>query len=246
MPLEFDSLIFDSEPLIASNWPGDSQTLKEIAWMAHELGVVLFVPEPVLRELEQHFLRQYDRLKGEIASKAEKIRRGYEYIDANAFVVGMPDERGVRNSYRTAVSVTTDRLAIRNIPVTTYTLDEIYGWCLKRVPPFKDVNSGVIGFQDTVIFLSVVEFLAAGGGRGAFISKDDIYRDEGRRLREFAHEVGAQVSFNTLDGIKSLLTEEYKNQLSAEIRANFDKDAENPRGVHSSYSGTSRIYWAKS
>jgi hypothetical protein len=68
-----------------------------------------------------------------------------------------------------------------SVPLTTHVLSEVFRLSASRASPFHPFQNEDkrIGLQDAAIYLSLIEDLRARGGRGAFVSDDNIYEERG-------------------------------------------------------------------
>jgi hypothetical protein len=60
MPHSFECIFPDSNPLIESEWPRLSVSLRNLFSLAEDLKVPVFLLDPVEKEVRAHFLREYE------------------------------------------------------------------------------------------------------------------------------------------------------------------------------------------
>ena len=112
---------------------------------------------------------------------------------------------------------------IETVPLTKREPRELFEMAIHRKPPFKQVGKGVVGFQDTVIYLSVVDHLQnTPADRAAFVSGDSIFKEAQVGEVAKAGGVGIEV-FSKLDEVitrlKARLADDPKRLWEADVHS---------------------------
>jgi hypothetical protein len=193
--------------LCGSSWPPWSSRIEYAAELVKKLGGVLIVPDPVEREAEHHNLREISADYSEISGKLTRLPPS----SRTALEKGLSsfDLEKVRNEYRELYGEWKRRLSIESCPLTTKSLDDFFAMAIAHEIPFSEEGRG---FQDVVIYQSVLEDLARHPSSvGVLIAKDQRYRSEELRSRERAE--GIQLRAETLeDAIKFLDSQSSEEQ----------------------------------
>ncbi len=167
--LNFDSIYFDSEPLVSSQWPNISVPLKSVFIWARHFEIELFLPVATEMELEQHWYRALTSMCSDMSLNVNKLRRALRYVDLAIPDQNLPNEETARGAYRAMVSRVKQEWAIASVPLTGRVLEDVFGMAIHQSPPFKEEGAG---FQDTMIYLSVIDYLRESGRAGAYVSND--------------------------------------------------------------------------
>ena len=215
--LQFNRIYFDANPLIAAGWPRLSAELENILLLARIFQVALFLPQAVELELEEHWLREFDKKCGEVTSRVGKLKKYAVAVVTDNFSLALPDRNRVRNEYCTKVRALKEKWAVEAVPLTSRPLDEIFRMAIRREHPFQEEGKG---FQDAVILLSVIDHLRGAPGQvGAFVSQDTDFKEQD--LAKLAGSVGVQVRlYKTIGEISYVLV----GQLREVIKSTWEQD----------------------
>ncbi len=214
--LAFDSIYLDSEALVSAGWPNISAPLRRILNWANRYGVSLFLPEATEMELEEHWYRDFIKLCEEIKASEKKLKK-FRYIDMRSLAVRLPDEEVARRQYKEAVRRVKEDWGFQSVPLTRRNIEELFGSAIRRVPPFKEEGAG---FQDTVIYLSVINHLRETGRSGAYLSNDGIFKKERERILQIASSEGVKIRFYRTP---EELEVDFNKELSGEVRERLDE-----------------------
>lgn len=151
-------------------WPPWHGKIKALASLVATLGATLILPACVEREAEEHYIREArkddDKIRGLIERIPPGVRRELASMD------------GVRAAYRAAREEWKTSLGIQPSPITTCSVTDLFEQAISYQSPFKE-DGGGIGFQDAVIFRSVVDDLRKHGGPGLLVCGDKGYPNPG-------------------------------------------------------------------
>src|SRR5262245_44711110 len=141
----FDRIYFDSNALIASNWPKLSASLENLLSLAQLLKVKVFLPKAVEDELEAHWTRVFDAKY----SKADKSLRELRKHAAPSETRGLADldianKDAALAGYREKVTTLKTEWKIETLSLTLRSMDELFRMAIYDEPPFQE---GDIGFQ---------------------------------------------------------------------------------------------------
>lgn len=215
--LQFNRIYFDANPLIAAEWPRLSAKLEEVLQLAQIFRVALLLPQAVELELEEHWLREFDKKHDEVVSRMEKLEKHTANVVTDRATLPLLDRNRVRSEYRAKVQALKEKWAIETVPLTSRSLDEVFRMSVRRDPPFREEGKG---FQDAVILLSVIDHLRDASGQvGAFISQNTDFK--GPEAIKLAISVGVQIRlYKTVDEILHVLV----GQLQEVVRSNWEQE----------------------
>ena len=138
--------------------------------MARGRGVRLFVPEPVLEELQQRFIESIEDGRKAVRDAVKAIKK----LTGAEPALPQLDEQTLLRAYTERVAATLASLHLERIPVTTVTAAEIFGHAVRRGKPFHATGSAKdAGFKDAVILRSVCDHVRTERiARAIFVSAD--------------------------------------------------------------------------
>lgn len=179
----FQRLYFDSNVLIRARWPTGSAELETLATLGRDVGVELFLPEPVAQELDAHWLREFRRARSRASSGVGEFDKLVAQVSSQRPALTLPNEGAVRADYGQAVQAIQRRLDLKRSPATARPTAVFFDLAVRRAPPFGDEGRG---FQDAVILFSVIDHLRAADAAGVvagLVTGDKMLGDpEARRL----------------------------------------------------------------
>lgn len=174
--VDFNAVYLDTNALIVGNWPVPSLVLENVLRFAEWLKVSVFIPEPVEREAEQHWLREVRDSATGIHSSIENFRRITRRVNGAA-QVRSEDERTLVERYRQSAASSKKALGISTSPMTSRGLSEFFDLAIQYSMPFLS-GSGKKGkgFQDAVILASVLEHLRENPHlSGLLVTNDSVF-----------------------------------------------------------------------
>jgi hypothetical protein len=214
---DFDRLYLDSNVLIASNWPNLSGVLESIFTLADIFRVEVYLPKAVEAELEAHWLRIFREKCFRVNKASAEVNKYLDELGEKEVSLNVATEQQAMAAYSKKVEQIKSVWNIRNVPVTSRSVDELFEIVVRQFSPF---NEGDIGFKDAVIYFSIIDHLKADAAHvGAFVSADRIFLDV--RIRGLAK--AAAVSLDVYTDLGDLHTE-LTNRLEQAIRVGWDKD----------------------
>ncbi len=167
----FKRAYFDTNVLVADNWPHLSTNLTEYFWQSDILKVRNFVPDLVERELEARWLRAFKQKVEELNRKTSDINRHLLRPTVEAAVPSV--EEAIAN-YRSIVQQIRQAHQIDSVPLPrTTNVAEFVRMAIERHPPFEREKEK--GFQDAVILMSIVEHLQESPEPSILVSNDKIF-----------------------------------------------------------------------
>ena len=169
-------IYFDTEPLRRGNWPFDSTTLGYYLLMASNMGIVLCVPDPSLHERAEQWIRE---TLAAIVATSEKATTAQKALKSAGLELTLqsPTEHQLRVSYAEAEREALQIYRLQRIPYASRPLDEIFRMAVARDLTFQERKDGVVGLQDCVILLSVLDHLKTNPVPSAFVSNDRIFTE---------------------------------------------------------------------
>lgn len=200
----FDFIYFDTQPLIRAGWPKLSAPLQNMLRLADALGCRPVLPVPVEVELEKHCLRQFREAIERINKSLKEVG---ELLGKQAVNPTLPDEGAFLDAHRGCVEAFKKQYGVETAPVASCSVTELYDMATSQEAPFKKEKEGA-GFQDAVIYLTVIEHAAKSTAKSAaFVSKDSIYKTGAGELLAMAKKRGASLElFETVEDIMQSLS----------------------------------------
>ena len=120
-------------------------------------------------------------------------------------------------AYRERAKNLKEEWKIETVPLTLRATDELFRMAVCGEPPFQEKD---VGFQDTIIYFSVLDHLLKEPKQvGAFISQDRIFSD----LRILDHAKAAGVSIEVYTNIEDVY-KELDNRLEVVMKQAWDSD----------------------
>jgi PIN domain-containing protein len=152
-PFRFRHLYLDTN-IVLPGWARVSAKLENVLSLAQEVGVSVYLPEAVERELESHWLRKYDEKMAKLQEALEPLKTHLIRLASGQVPpVNLPDRRQVETSYRESVKDIKQKWGIPTVPIPELGTAKLLDMAIGRQVAFQDKGAN---FQDTVIFLSVL------------------------------------------------------------------------------------------
>lgn len=195
----FDRIYPDANSLLAAGWPRLSTDLRNTAELARVLEKALVLAEVVQRELEHHWLRQFDSEVATLTTNARQLESRLSTIGLPAdSPLTLPERQRVLEQYRQHVDEVIRQCGFQSIPAPNPPTQQLIDMSLRRHPPFKEKDTGL---RDTLILLSILDDLhRAGGQTGALVSRDKIFRAP--EIAEMIRAAGVQLEI--YDDLKAI------------------------------------------
>ncbi len=179
---KFEGIYLDTNVLVAQGWPSPSILLNNVLRYASWWGIQILLPDPVIKEAEDHWLRDVKRGIFEFNGAHKNLQRLASPIPCEVKGEHTPVEK-LLEEYRVKVAEKIKEYAIIRVPFTKRSLEEIFDFATKYVLPFVFDAKGK-GFQDAVILLSILDHLNEFPEAAAiFISADNDFK--GVRFTDF-------------------------------------------------------------
>jgi hypothetical protein len=174
--LDFDALYFDTNALISANWPAPTLRLENLLVLTGWMKVAVFLPEPVEREAEQHWLREVRDSAAGLTGSAENFRRMTRQVRGSV-EFHTENEEALLVRYRELAVSCCQHFGILPIPITTRPLSEFFDMAIRYGMPFvSDRSKKGKGFQDAVVLASVLEHLKANPQlSGLLVTDDEVF-----------------------------------------------------------------------
>jgi hypothetical protein len=174
-PPDFKAIYFDTNALLAAGWPDPSVLLRNVFVIGGWWGIQMFLPEPVVKEAEEHWFRRVREQITRADNAARDLQRVAKPAVCDAKVEHPAIER-LHEQYRAKRDEVVAKYAIAIPPFTKRSVEDIFDLATKYVMPFEYDNEGK-GFQDVVIFASILEHLGTQPNlKAVFITKDEVFR----------------------------------------------------------------------
>ena len=174
-PPNFDAIYFDTNALLGAGWPDPSVVLHNVCTIAKTWEIQLFLPEPVIKEAEEHWLRMMKEQMSRVTSAIKDLQRVAIPAVCDARVEHTSIEL-LHRQYLDKRDAAIARYGLSASPFTKRSIDHVFRLATKYVMPFEHDKEGK-GFQDAVILLSILEHLSAEPKlKGVFVTKDGSFR----------------------------------------------------------------------
>jgi hypothetical protein len=171
--IDFNALYLDTNALLAGNWPAPTLRLENLLALTMWLDVSVFIPEPVEREVEQHWLREVRDSSAGLQGSIENFRRITRRVSGTA-KVDSEDEIALVERYRALAASNKKAFRISMSPMPNRSLSEFFDMAIQYSLPFvSDSGKKGKGFQDAVILASVLEHLKANPSLSGLLVTDD-------------------------------------------------------------------------
>ena len=223
MPGDFDNVYLDTQVLAAQGWPRESSEMHIFLFLAQLLGVTVFLPEGVEIERRRQWPGEMKRLIKTLETNWKQLDGSCKVFAEMNFSVGsaaplkIPLEHETTNSYDRLSGDLKQRWGIQTIPLATRDSTELFNLAVNKKAAFEEHGKG---FQDTLIYLSVLDHLqTTSSGRGAFVSEDNIFYSE--NVRGLTPAGGAEIE--PLQNLSAVI-ERLKERLADDPRRSWDMD----------------------
>lgn len=171
-PSDFQGIYLDTNVLLRGpQWPLPSILLNNLLRLAEMCGISRFIPEPVLKEAEDHWLRGVQEGILGLSGAARQFERAAKPIEFKT-ALEHPTPEILLEQYRNLVDASVKKYRIARTPFTRRTAEEVFGFATKYFVPFASKGEGK-GFQDAVILLSVLDHVASSANdKAIFVTMD--------------------------------------------------------------------------
>jgi len=155
---EFHRIYLDTNVLLrGQGWPVPSIVLNNLLRLAELCSIERFLPEPVVKEAEEHWLREVKDGASKLSNAKRELHKSASPIQCDITLEHPPVEKLLKE-YQGMVGDAVRKYRITRIPFTARTVEEVFGFATKYLLPFAHRAEGK-GFQDAVILLSVLDHL---------------------------------------------------------------------------------------
>ena len=202
------AVYFDSNILIAAGWPFPSAQFLQLVRKAREADLDVCLPELVLREITEHWLRDITTRRQRLADQIKAYNR--EALGLST--VTEPSLLPAADELRSALTKLTKEILdqFRLVPTADRPASYYSELALKRHGAFAEKGKG---FHDTIILCGLLEDMAERKySRAILVSTDNGFRADG--VRHLTDRAKVQFTvIDSLNALEKLLSEE----LSAKI-----------------------------
>lgn len=207
------AVYFDSNILIGAGWPFPTAQLLELVRKARAADLDVCLPELVLREVSEHWLRGVTARRQQLADGIKVFNRDMFGLSEMAPPPSLPKGDLLRASLATNTTALTDLFRIvltEDRPASQYT-----DLALQRHGAFGEKGKG---FHDTIILLGILEDMAVRRySRAIIVSKDGGFRLEGVKHLADAAKVTLTV-IESLAALEKLVEDELGAKVVREMR----------------------------
>lgn len=165
------NLVFDASALISENFPEISSSFRQLIEIADLLKINLYIPEIVVKELEQKFIDDTETSINKIEREHKKLKK----IVQDKFDLSVPKLRDIQVAYTEKVQYLIESHKLIIIPIPSINAVELIDRAVKRIPPFEGEDKG---FRDAMIIESVIEYGVSNTIQSfVFIAFDKIFEN---------------------------------------------------------------------
>ena len=158
VPPDFQGIYLDTNVLLrGQGWPSPSIQLNNLLRLAGLCKIDRFLPEPVLKEAEEHWLRGVKEGISTLSGAKKELQRLANPMECEIKLDHLPVET-LLERYRKQVDTAIQKYQIARTPFTSRTVEEVFGFATKYLLPFTAKGEGK-GFQDAAILLSILDHL---------------------------------------------------------------------------------------
>lgn len=215
--IEYRRVYWDSEPLLKKPrvWPNISFESRQafVVLAAFKIPAVLL--DPVERQLEAHWLREYRQTRDSAKSKFDSLSEMMKQagLSTEGLTTKWTSNEDALEAYRKKVDeVVREHSLLRRAPNLRATA-ELFDMAIHRHKPFGEEGKN---FQDAVIVLTAIDdLLDAGEKVGAFVSQDGDF--DQATIDRLASRAG--VRLRLFDGVKPLQDELKTHLLKIHLEA---------------------------
>ena len=157
---KFSTVYFDTSVLQGHGWPKISPRLSVLFNLASDVGIPCVIPDPVLVELEEKWLREFD----------ERFRKFDDHVSGILEPPAKVGRKELTETYRKAVRAALREGHLATAPITSRSLEQIFRAAAAHASPFVVPSA----FRDGVIQLSILDDLTVRtAGIGGFVVFDE-------------------------------------------------------------------------
>lgn len=172
---DFKAVYLDTNVLLrGQGWPVPSILLNNLFRLAALCGVQNCIPEPVIKEAEEHWLRQMNDSITKLTNAKREMNKSSGPVQCE-IKLDHPTIGELMEEYRKQVGNAVKEYDIIRTPFTRRETAEIFGFATRYIQPFAHKSEGR-GFQDAVILLSILDHLGwSADAAGLFVTSDEDF-----------------------------------------------------------------------
>jgi hypothetical protein len=179
-------LYVDSNILIGHGWPEPRPALHNLLRIAAWWDIAVFFPEPTLLEVERHWCRKVEEALDTLHSAGKKLSKTAHPVSCKPTIAHDPLPEMLKQ-FRGLTANAIEQFGIQRVTFTGRSSEEIFDYATRYVRPFAPDGEGR-GFQDAVIFLSMLDHAMTDRGRASvFVTNDSDFRK--LQIREFVADL---------------------------------------------------------
>ena len=172
------------------------------------------IPEPALHERAEQWTRERLDELADAEAKINATRKTLKRIGAE-IMFQAPSEQELRTKYQDAEREALTEFGIPTVPYGSLPLKEVFRRAVARDFTFADTKNGVVGVQDCVILVSVIDHLQDFPASAALVSNDGIFS----RIPTLVPSGLDLRHFSGLPELEKVLTEAQSAAFDSEIRS---------------------------
>src|SRR5690242_7514985 len=151
----FNAIYFDTNILVGHRWPEPRPAFQGLLRLARWWKIAIFFPEPTLTEAESHWLRKVEEAVGELTGACRRLPRIAAPVPCEV-TVKHPTASDLLNEFRARTEAALKLFDVSRAGFTSRSSKEVFEYATRYVRPFSRNEEGK-GFQDAIIFLSVLD-----------------------------------------------------------------------------------------
>jgi hypothetical protein len=173
-PPDFKAIYFDTNALLGTGWPEPSVLLHNVFVIGGWWGIKMFLPQPVVNEAEEHWLRKLKEQVSRVDNAAKELQRLAKPALCDVKTEHIPIA-ALREQYRAKRDGVVTEYAIAISPFAKRSVEGMFELATRYVMPFVQDKQGK-GFQDAVILASILEHLSTQPTlKAVLITKDEAF-----------------------------------------------------------------------
>lgn len=193
-------LFFDTNIMIAAGWPRISVKLENILKVAHKLDVIVELPQAVQIELKRNFR---ERMRKNL-SVVSPLLQEFNWVQGRPKdAVDLATEEELCLCYEKTVQKLLDDWRFNTTRMPAIDASTLFSQANERELTFGDEGRN---FQDTIIFHSMIDCLAAlPGESGILIATDGIFKKREEALKKYAADLNVQFQTMMIETVTEYL-----------------------------------------
>src|SRR5229473_2653617 len=178
--MRFDAIYLDTEVLYRNGWPSRSIELRILIELSRMLSLAVLVPEAVEMERQRQWINDVEEEFRALSKAHKAVSKSCNRWNLPEPLLSNPPDRSFLEDHFLSLSNGLKKdWGIQSAAIAEIPLRNLYEMAIHGRGAFEDGKGGLVGLQDTVIFLSVLQHIKGlNGARGVFVSGDHVFQTQ--------------------------------------------------------------------